>query len=319
MEARHSANISNDRKVVLSALREVPEEVMFLLSESEQDPKKPNRYWFDFPSQWVNQPDKDAIVGIRDIYLTRTNRFIQYSYKITINDIAQQPIDPSVVYEPIDTIEGTITHWMGGDETIKKIVEVFNGTDPNSEGWIEGTRTTELTDEQHKWRKNEVVAYYGYDRGTNKTNLCFGRGIGQTSYYSYESSGIEYICPYGIEITPISDDAKIIFGIEPNETKTFKADPNVNGKARIEIHTWYRHQCLIKSSIAANDKNNFLGHTRNTSYTPLKYYRIGLGVKRFWIELYETRHHDSLIPFPTDGRDDLVIEAIVCFTAQAMI
>ena len=77
MEARHSANISNDRRVVLSALREVPEEVMFLLSESEQDPKKPNRYWFDFPSQWADQYKKDPIIGIRDIYLTRTNRIIK--------------------------------------------------------------------------------------------------------------------------------------------------------------------------------------------------------------------------------------------------
>ena len=39
MDYRTSANISEDRKVVLSALREVPEEITFMLSDAEQDPK----------------------------------------------------------------------------------------------------------------------------------------------------------------------------------------------------------------------------------------------------------------------------------------
>ena len=56
--------------------KEIPYEVMFKVSDAQQDPIKHNRYWFNFPDQWVNQRDKDPIIGIRDIYLTRTNRIM---------------------------------------------------------------------------------------------------------------------------------------------------------------------------------------------------------------------------------------------------
>ena len=129
-----------------------------------------------------------------------------------------------------------------------------------------------------------------------------------------------------MEITAISDDAIALFG-----GTEFIAPWNNNKPCRIEIPIWSRHQCLVKSSIATNDKNNILGHTRKDPYTPLKYYRLTSGIKKFWIELYEARFHDSAVSFPTKAyeldeetkkeidRDDLIIEAIVCFTAQGML
>ena len=75
-----------DKSVIntLAKKREVPYEIMFKLSDAEQDPIKKNRYWFDFPGQWVNQLDKDAIIGIRDIYLTKTNRHIRLLFNISV-------------------------------------------------------------------------------------------------------------------------------------------------------------------------------------------------------------------------------------------
>lgn len=315
-------NISEDRRVVLAPVREVPEEITFMLSDAEQDPNIPNRYWFDFPNQWINQPNKDPIIGIRDIYLTKTNRFIKYNYKITLNDITQQPSDITTVYEPIDTIEGTIIHWLDGSDTIRPITENFNLY------WkSDGIRTHTCTDELHTWKDWEIQAYYGYDRETQKTNLYFGRGILEDPYYTHESSNVEYHYPYGIEITPISDDAKALFGTN----ETIKAEPDQTKPCRVAIPMWSRYQCLVKSSIATNDKNNILGHTRNDPYTPIKYYRLTSDMKKFWIELYETRFHDCGVVFPKKvyesnenekkkiDRDDLFIEAIVCFNAQAMI
>ena len=58
-------NISEDRKVVLTALREVPYETTFLLSDAVQDQSIKNRYWFDLPNQWTHQANKDPIIGIR--------------------------------------------------------------------------------------------------------------------------------------------------------------------------------------------------------------------------------------------------------------
>ena len=244
-------NISEDRKVVLSPLREVPYETTFLLSEAEQDQSIKNRYWFDLPSQWTHQANKDPIIGIRDIYTTNTNRFIKYSYKITLNDLAVQPIDPRVVWEPIDTIEGTIIHWLDGSDTIKPITENFN------KYWLsDGTRTHTCTDDQHKWSPWEVQAYFGYDRETNTTNLYFGRGIDEDPYYTNTSSSTDYHYPYGVEITPLSSDTKALFSGEH-----FIAEPDQTKPCHVSIPAWSRYQCLVKSSIAESDKNNIFGHT----------------------------------------------------------
>ena len=310
MEARTSPNISDDRRVVLTALREVPEEVTFLLSDAEQDPVKPNRYWFDFPNQWANQPNKDPIIGIRGIYFTKTNRFIRYSYKVELI--------PTNQTESIDTIEGTINHWLdGGGDMIHTVTKNFN------QYWLtDGTRTSDLTDQEHKWKDWEIQSYYGYDRSDKKAYLYFGRGILESDTVMItDSEDFEHECSYKITITPLSDDAKVLFRSETIEP-SYK---------RVAIPTWSLHQCLVKSSIATNDKNNILGHTRTVAYNPIKYYRLNNGIKKFWIELYETRFHDCPVSFGTKvyetdeneknkiDRDDLIIEAIVTFTAQGMI
>ena len=337
MEYRTSANISDDRKVVLSALREVPEEITLMLSDAEQDAKIPNRYWFDFPNQWANQPNKDPIIGIRSIYTTKTNRFIKYNYKITLfylgiinNDDEDSPLDemgdfPEEFDEDddlettrhVDIIEGTMTHWLEGSDTIRYLTEKFND---ETSGWLaNGTQTTNTT--HHTWQQKEIQAYYGYDRKEHKTYLYFGRGILESRYYKVNHNETEYKYAYEIEITPLSDDAKALFGFDSTK---FSFD-------RVNIPVWSRYNCLVKSSIATNDKNNILGHTRNDPYTPLKYYRLTGGLKRFWIELYETRYHESPVSFPVKiyeqdnnekkkiDRDDLIIEAIVCFSGQGML
>ena len=314
-------NISEDRKVVLAPIREVPEEIVFLISEAKQDPNIPNRYWFDFPNQWANQPNKDPIIGIRSIYTTKTNRYIKYSYKVSIYDHINAP-NNETVEAAVDVLEGTISHWLDGSDTIRVITENFN------KHWItNGKRTSIVLDSRHSWKDYEILCYYGYDRQTHKTYLYFGRGIGETSYYEVvEEDNTSELLPYQVEITAISDDTIALFG-----GTEFVASRNSNKPCRIEIPIWSRYQCLVKSSISANDKNNILGHTRNDPYTPIKYYRLTSGVKKFWIELYETRYHDSPVSFPTKvyalddeikkeiDRDDLIIEAIVAFSAQGML
>lgn len=294
-------NISEDRRVVLTALREVPYETTFLLSDATQDQFIKNRYWFDLPSQWTHQANKDSIIGIRDIYFTKTNRFIKYSYKV------------SLLYsdEPIDIIEGTISTWLdGGNDTIRHLTDKFN------EKWLtNGKRTNTCTDEQHTWKTDEIVSYFDFDNETKKTFLYFGRGIGEEPYFSLDDGNECILLPYQVELTAISDDTKLLFGGEH-----FIAEANNNKPCRISIPMWSRHQCLVKSSIATSDKNNILGHTlARFNYTPIKYYRLNHDVKKFWIELYETRYHESPVEFPSDKRDDLIIEAIVCFSSQAML
>ena len=310
---RTTANISDDRRVVLTALREVPEEITFLLSEAKQDETIPNRYWFDFPNQWANQPNKDPIIGIRSIYTTNTNRFIKYKCKVSLYSPLDLGLDNQYHDPPtFGSIETTLTLWLDGNDTIRPITENFN------KYWLSDGNITP-GNQAHEWKDWEIQSYYGYDRETQKTNLCFGRGIDEDNQFHWidnDYGNVEYLCDYVVEITPLSDDAKALFGETIRSSKT-----------RVEIELWSRHQCLVKSSIAANDKNNILGHTRDNPYNPIKYYRLNSRDKKFWIELYETRFHDCRVVIPKDKkndgteyyRDDSIIEAIVAFSAQGMI
>ena len=296
-------NVSDSRKVVLSALKEIPYEITFMLSDATQDPNIKNRYWFDFPNQWANIPNKDAIIGIRSIYTTKTNRFIRYSYKIELIPITDN--------EPIDTIEGTIDHWIEGDETVRYICHTW--ADENR-GWLNGSRTNVCTDEQHSWSYREIVCYYGYDRTTNTTHLCFGRKIGDSrTIMVKDSEDMDVECEYRISITPESDDAKALFGF----------DEERKAMTRFEIPVWSRDECLVKSSLANDDKNNILGHTGTQTYNPIKYFRLNSSDKRFWIELYETRFPKCPVSLPMNNqqldRDDLFVESIVGFSTDAML
>ena len=312
-------NVSDSRNVILTSLKEVPYETTFLLSDAEQDPYIKNRYWFEFPNQWANIPNKDPIIGIRSIYTTKTNRYIQYDYKIELV--------PYHETEAIDKVEGTIKQWLDIGDTIRPIAEYFNTrwqpkTDANDETHY-GTRTTNLTDEQHTWGKYEVMCYYGYDRDTNTTNLCFGRGILETRTILVNNIdlGTDTACDYRITITPQSDDAKALFG----------SSEALTALTRLEIPIWSRYPLLVKSSIANNDKNNILGHTREGPIVPIKYYRLNARDKKFWIELYESSFPNCPVSLPSKvyetnndkkkeiDRDDLIIEAIVCFSTEAMI
>ena len=200
-------------------------------------------------------------------------------------------------------------HWLDGSDTIRVITDKFNTIN-----WLtNGTRMNDhISDDKHSWNEREIVCYYEYDIEEERTYLVFGRGVlGDIYEYTETTLGVPttYLCHYRITITPLTDDTKAVFGFD--EPKTSWTD--------VKIPTWTRHQCFVKSSIALNDKNNILGHTRNDPYTPIKYYRLYCSVKKFWIELYETRYHQAPVVFPDDKRDDLIIEAIVCFIAQGMI
>ena len=79
----------------------------------------------------------------------------------------------------------------------------------------------------------------------------------------------------------------------------FGSDAEFSGDL-IMIPIWTRYNCYVLSSLAVDDVNNFLGHTRPQSYMPLKYYRLSSKVKRFWIELYENRYHDVPVALPVE-------------------
>ena len=67
-------NIANDK------ITSLPLEYSFFREDGEPDPSKINRYYFNFPGNWVTSNNGEIIVGVRDIWLIHKRR----KFKITI-------------------------------------------------------------------------------------------------------------------------------------------------------------------------------------------------------------------------------------------
>ena len=323
-------NISDDRKVILAPIREVPYETTFLLSDAKQDPSIKNRYWFDLPSQWANQANKDPIIGIRDIYFTKCYRYLVYQYEISLYRYStttqtEPDMDNNNKRIWLATTTGTIFSWVDGGLTLKETCIDFsrkwiepniNQTqhfefNENAGNSLESNVSEANTARGHNWISREVNSWIEFNETDKQTYICFGRHEGDETFVEYTGKDNNtYYYRYQIMIKPINDEAKMIFNRD-----TYRC---LYDRVKFPVN-WSRYQCLVKSSIANNDKNNIIGHTRNDPYIPIKYYRLNHDVKKFWIELYETRSHNIPVSIPTDKKDDLIIEAVVCFSSSGMI
>ena len=299
-----------NKQVILNPIREVPHEVMFKISDAIRDQTKKNRYWFDFPSQWSNQLDKDPIIGIRSIYQTKTNRLVNLKLSIQI-------VSDSIGVVASRT--GNIMFWLDGNTNITEFTMKFDKYwfDATNEEYIKDGITfmdkDGITPKDFKWNSNILSAHFDYDPDKHKCVLCIGLSYDVDKQIIVEDANTEmtYICKYRIVMQAINLDTVAILG-----TGNEIISENSND---IEIPIWSRYQCYVLSSLAEDDANGFIGHTRNVQYYPIKYYRLKNKVKRFWIELYETRYHDVPVTLPYDNRDDIFIEAIVCFSSNGML
>ena len=300
----------------LAKKREGPYEVMFKLSDAQQDPTKLNKYWFDFPSQWADQYDKDAIIGIRDIYLTKTNRLIMFDFHIFVNEETQNDQTKIWLHR-----KGTVIFTMDGEDTMKAFTSKFN------QKWFNQTKTVSsdtasnysslsANGETYDWNEYDFTSWFtswfNYDDNTKQCILHIGCShLCPETVTVTDTSNQTHTCYFGIGLKALNNDTKAVLHVNVDE---------IYHDDLISIPIWTRYAVYVTSSLAEDDANGFLGHSRTLGFTPIKYYRLKNKNKKFWIELYETRYHDVPVTvLPNDNRDDLFIEAIVCFTSAAML
>ncbi|MBR6906982.1 hypothetical protein IKN40_00270 [bacterium] len=313
----------------LARKREVPYEVMFKLSDAQQDQTKLNRYWFEFPSQWANQLDKDPIIGIRDMYLTKTNRSIDFNFTIQVVD----SLHSSLIW-----IQKTyrVRFWLIGDYEFDYVTTTFNERLKNNDFTVTTENDETYSSINYDWSNvyKHFTSLYIYEQDDHKVYLRFQKKSSCPETVTVtDSSNETHTAVLKMIVKANNNDTKAIFG----SNEAFEENDNI-----ILIPVWTRYNCYVLSSLAADDVNNFLGHTKASSYEPLKYYRLSNKNKKFWIELYETRYHDVPVSLPVEKisnpnydpneqenstnkqyidvmRDDLFIEAIVAFTSSGML
>lgn len=284
----------------MQLVREVPKEVMFKVSDAIQDQTKKNRYWFEFPAQWSNQLDKDPIIGIRSLYETKTNRLVNFDF--TVDLIENEAVLVSRTYNLI--------FWLDGADNISVIGQKFDKywfTSSMNESKSVWAGTID-----HEFVANDFVCFSVYDPDEHSLRLVFTCSdtcpitITVTDTRPDHSS---HTCNIRLSVQAVNEDTVGLFG---TENKFW-------GIREVSKPIWSRYQMYVLSSLAEDDANGFLGHTRTAPYYPIKYYRLKNKNKRFWIELYETRFHDVPVELPSDKRDDVFIEAIVCFSSSGML
>ena len=301
-------NKSETNKIILEALREVPIEILFSTEDTnhcKRDQIKKNRFWFEFPERWANQGDKDAIIGIRDIYLCRRSAPLIFDLEISVVDTETQ--------KSWYKASGRHRIWIGGNDTLNRFIEEFNLK------WFDNMKIVESSDAeayQNTWNNKLIECYYYYDE--DKCKMFIGRPCAMPEIVEYKDSlGTTHYGNVHLTINNFNSDFTALFGEPPHEDGM--GNKVWSDLYCIEFNCWSRHQLYITSSISSDDFNGFLGHSRAGSFTPLKYFRITSKTKRFWIDLYETRDHAAPVELPRDGRDVLTIEAIMCFSSTGML
>ena len=54
-------------------------EYAYFLEDGQQDPSKPNRYYFNFPQEWCTSNRGESIIGVRNIFMLARSRKIEFT------------------------------------------------------------------------------------------------------------------------------------------------------------------------------------------------------------------------------------------------
>ena len=289
-------NVSTNQKVILEPLNEVPQEVLFksnLPKNAMRDQNKHNRIWFTFPEQWVNQLNKDSIIGFREFYVVKEDRYIVFNLDIAVYE--NLGLEESIT---LFSLSGKQRFWIGHSDNLTKIPYVFE------EFWHKNMKTIIVNNEDayEQLNNNNLI-----DCMLLNSELIFAHALHQDKL-EYEDEDGKHECHIAITITPLNEDCKNVFNISHR----------VSGDDELKFKVWSRHTIYLTSSISYEAEDNFLGHTQY-SCRPIKYYRLTNEDKRFWVDMWESRNHNIPVEFSNDGKEVLYIEGIVCFDSKAML
>jgi hypothetical protein len=141
-----------------------------------------------------------------------------------------------------------------------------------------------------------------------------------------------------LELVNVNEDTKNTLSDIFDRTYVGVTD---SGSQNIMIYAslWDRSNVMVKASFADVDQDNFLGHTRNAIYTPIKYDKITSSDQKFWLEFYSSYEHSKPVLFPVakktkiihnenddevsivyyDPLVDVMIESVLLFNADSII
>ena len=304
----------NKENIAHDEIVPIPIESAFFLEDADKDSSKMNRYYFNYPGNWITSNRGESIVGIRSMWLVSRRRKLEFRISL-------------VKFKKKDFIERGFTETnLVYPDNFEKILSVFEKE--KKEVYYCDFKVVDWISTENDLRGlfnaiNSAYKSYLSDNPNANTDIfiqsdinVLNRDIQTDGFYddkgfheiiysernkNFEKNKADssYIEPYiiGFKIYDYNDDFKDVFNIG---TGPFENNPEIFNKYTHEIifnNIWDRHSCRIYSSIGEQSQHQYLGNSQ-IYFNPIKYFKLNSSDQRFWIELYSARHYNVPVKLP---------------------
>jgi hypothetical protein len=281
-----------------------------------------NRWWFDLPYNFLARIQKTPIIGVRSMYLYIPAMQIRFRVQINWRYIN---LDDASKYDD-KVINILLSSRIDSETGLKEVIKSFNKV-ISTRIAADNAKNPNKTPLNPKALRIEYR--YDYIKGDIELN---GDAV---RFILHDESTVQI----AFTLIGASTDAIAIFG---NIFNIRYVDPDKqNGRQVVICDTpiWDRDNVLVKASFANVDQENFLGHTRSTIYTPIKYFRTTSTDQKFLLEFYLADDNTKLAIFPVEKKTkiiynengdevsidyydplvDVMIESVLLFNADSII
>ena len=296
--------------------RQIPQEVLFRSDSlsTRKDSIKKNRFHFKFPNNWVTNPHKEPIIGIRSLYIVPSYKFALISLRVAV--YAHDYTNPD--WQLVPETECVIKAGKFMDDGMR-LYDFVNQLYINME-------------EQFKPNIINIMnarflrCFYQYKAINDSEHEC--QFVIKSDYNELpEDDRTEEVtindikrdrtCLIDFQIEEINDDARNLLHFDVDAAGEV-IDSRVNTIDPIVTHNLYDYnQCILYSNLAYMDEDAFLGHTRHYLIEPIKYYELKNNNQSFWVDLYAANDHKAAVEL-NEG-DALYIEARLLMTNEATL
>lgn len=288
----------------------IPIETVFRTGDplyARQDKNYPNRYHFRLPDNWTNDINKDAIMGIRSLFTTKSNRLVSFDIR-TVYSIYS---DTNQLVKSYSNTDITFYKFLDDSTQFKNLSDAFFTEcqqlkfKPSNLGLTAPfeylTNITPL-DLHYKYENHKCNLYFTPNFNNVPIELRTFQQDNHTRHLLFE-----------YKIYNLNEDAKALFNTDQDNLNTELTTTETKTE-----NIWDRNSIIVYSNIVSDSDNQYIGHTRKYNNSVIKYYQVKGYSNEFHIDLFSTGDHQCPVELPKDGKDEIFIEAQLLRNAEQL-
>ncbi|EAY18540.1 hypothetical protein TVAG_083960 [Trichomonas vaginalis G3] len=267
--------------------RQVPLTVAFS-SENENVKINGNRITFKLPIDWsVNINEK--YIGLSNMYITRGFRKVEFELEVVVINETQEFKQTIHIYK-----------YFKDDTTLYECMNDFNEIFEKKFNKNALGLNVYLDKLGEEGIHPQIIDFhYEFIEQIDDSHTCT---FAIYSPFNEVAEKRQSDFRIGFKISQYNEDFMNVFNYKPGEERTVLSPI-------ITYNVWDRKQVILYSNIAKGVENEFIGHTRASPLTNIKYYKLSGNNREFWIDMYSTHDHKCPIVLPEDRKDVFFLEA----------